>query len=219
MFAVALAFSASAFAQQQAAATEATGSNPETSLLDAAGTLVRYGHQTKTALPLIQAAEIYSKLGVTAEATPKAKTSEEAVGQGAGAEKANPVTFDPAQLLDEATQYAEGDKTLLAMINKVKGVRGRVPGPVRHTDRVNAHATDVYTITFRGGEDAYIVVSGDGDTDLDLYVYDENGNFITSDTDSTDDCVVRFHPRWTGPFRVKIKNLGGVYNNYVLITN
>ena len=68
-------------------------------------------------------------------------------------------------------------------------------------------------------EIAEILVSGDGDTDLDLYVYDENGNLITSDTDYTDDCYVRFCPKWTGPFRIKIVNRGGVYNNYIILTN
>jgi hypothetical protein len=69
--------------------------------------------------------------------------------------------------------------------------------------RVAAHTTD-----------AAVVISGDGDTDLDLYVYDENGNLIGSDTDGSDDCVVRFNPRWTGVFRIEVRNLGSVYNQY-----
>ncbi len=89
-----------------------------------------------------------------------------------------------------------------------------VGGPKYKTERVAAHRTDVFTVTFRGGEGASVVVSGDGDTDLDLYIYDENGNLIGSDTDASDDCVVRFHPRWTGVFRIEVRNLGGVYNQY-----
>ena len=80
--------------------------------------------------------------------------------------------------------------------------------------RVAAHTTDVFHVTFRGTEDAAVVISGDGDTDLDLYVYDENGNLIGSDTDGSDDCVVRFNPRWTGVFRIEVRNLGSVYNQY-----
>jgi hypothetical protein len=37
---------------------------------------------------------------------------------------------------------------------------------------------------------APIVVLVDGDTDLDLQVYDENGNVIVSDTDYTNQCVL-----------------------------
>ena len=54
-------------------------------------------------------------------------------------------------------------------------MRGRTRGPARHTDVVSARGTDIYNLTFQGGESAVLSVLGDGDTDLDLYVYDENG--------------------------------------------
>ena len=90
---------------------------------------------------------------------------------------------------------------------------------VNHSDIVRANETDVYNLYFRGGEEAIVIVSGDGDTDLDLYVYDENGNLIDSDTDRSDDCIVSWTPKWSGYFKIKIKNLGDVYNRYVLVTN
>jgi len=67
-------------------------------------------------------------------------------------------------------------------------------------------------VNFFGSDNAAIVISGDGDTDLDLFVYDANGNLIGSDTDRSDDCVVRFQPYWTGTFRIEVRNLGSVYN-------
>jgi hypothetical protein len=79
---------------------------------------------------------------------------------------------------------------------------------------VNGNSTDIFRVTFYGGEDAVVAINGDHDTDLDLYVYDENGNLIGSDTDGTDTCVVRFHPKWTGTFRIEVRNLGRVYNKY-----
>ena len=96
---------------------------------------------------------------------------------------------------------------------------GRVGGPGEINTRVEAHDTDSYEIRFYGDEVAQIIVRGDGDTDLDLFVYDENGNLVASDTDSTDVCVVTWTPRWTGNFRVRVKNLGRVYNRYTLTTN
>ena len=84
---------------------------------------------------------------------------------------------------------------------------------------VEAYSSDYYRIAFYGDEVAGIVVVGDGDTDLDVYVYDETGHLVASDTDPTDDCVVRWYPRWTGVFRVEVRNLGGVYNHYYLRTN
>ena len=79
---------------------------------------------------------------------------------------------------------------------------------------VAAYSTDTFYVTFRGYEDAAVIISGDGDTDLDLYVYDANGNLIDADTDGSDDCVVRFMPYRTGTFRIEVRNLGRVYNRY-----
>jgi hypothetical protein len=94
------------------------------------------------------------------------------------------------------------------------GARG---GSTVHADRVEAYSTDSYRIVFRGGETARIGVVGDGDTTLMLAVYDENGNVIEADRGTT--CAVEWTPRWTGRFTVKVRNLGSVYNDYVLLTN
>ena len=87
-----------------------------------------------------------------------------------------------------------------------------------HTDRVKAHSTDVYTVTFRGGVEAWVYVSGDGDTDLDILVYDENGNFVCDD-ESCDDSGCTFTPRWTGKYKIKVVNKGNVYNQYQITTS
>lgn len=216
----ALLCSAGASAQEVAATAEPKAQSETAELICMAGKLVKYGYQTKTALPLIQAVEIYNRVGLSDEADAKAKESQnDGVVEAPKGDKPAAVTFDPAKLLADATTYAEGDKNLLALIQEAGGTRGRTVGPTRHYDDVLAGHTDIYTMTFRGGEEAIVVVSGDGDTDLDLYVYDENGNFIGSDVDGTDDCVVSFTPRWTGKFKIKIKNLGRVYNHYLLATN
>lgn len=92
-------------------------------------------------------------------------------------------------------------------------------GPIQHFDQVKAGGRDVYTIGFHADEMAYILVQGDGDTDLDLYVYDDNGCLIESDTDETDVCECYFTPVRDGFFEIHIVNRGKVYNNYVLQTN
>ena len=84
------------------------------------------------------------------------------------------------------------------------------------TERVKAHSTDVYNVEFYGGEEVRVIVIGDGDTDLDLYIYDENDNLIESDTDNLDTCVCTWTPKWTGEFKIKVKNLGSVYNEYTI---
>ena len=82
--------------------------------------------------------------------------------------------------------------------------------------RVLPRDTDRFSAVFQGGQTATVVVKGDGDTDLDLYILDEYGNKITEDSDYSDECLARFTPRWTGRFTIVIVNRGYVYNEYVL---
>jgi hypothetical protein len=82
--------------------------------------------------------------------------------------------------------------------------------------RVYGGYTDNWPICLSARDATTVLVVGDGDTDLDLYVYDENGYLIDSDTDATDRCIVSWTPRWDGCFMVKVVNRGRVYNAYSL---
>ena len=187
------------------------------SMLSTAGQLVKYGYEEGEALPLIQAADIYLTFaGKQMDAKPEQEGGVES------AQKAdNKVTFDPQKLLADATVMADGDSTLLALIDNIKNsaTRGSTLGVSTTTEVVKAKATDTYTVRFRGGEEAMVIVSGDGDTDLDLFVYDENNNLIDSDTDNTDDCVCVWVPKRTGNFKIKVKNYGNISNRYVIGVN
>ncbi len=212
--------STTAFAQQQPAAETSDNTVPQQArLFIMASELVRYGYAQKSALPLIQAVQIYKDQGVT-DATIGEQKAQSGTAVTSTLVKGDAIQFDETKLLADATTFADGDKTLLALIKDTQKTSRGIVGPIRRrTDRVLAGYTDTWTFTFTGGKEAYVIVSGDGDTDLDLYIYDENGNLIDSDTDETDDCICTFTPRWTGKFYIKIKNRGRVYNNYVLVTS
>lgn len=216
---VAMMFAVTASAQEQTVSAQPKAVNETAQLLGMAGELVKYGYKTQNALPLVQAVQIYKSIGVVPEAEAKKKEVEGQSLAEARKAKNNPVQYDQAKLIADATAYADGDENILGLIKGLDDVRGRVGGETYHMDVVDAGLTDVYTMRFQGGEDATIILSGDGDTDLDLYVYDENDNLIGYDDDGTDDCVVSFTPRWTGNFKIKVKNLGDTYNSYTLITN
>lgn len=223
--ALAVAAIAPAMAQQQGnnSVEPAEGSKVETpeaaTMLQVAGQLVKYGYEQESALPLIQAIEIYQNVAGSASRSGQKESTTDA--QGTDGTKQSKATFDVAKLLADATTFADGDENLLAIIDGLKNgaTRGATRNYATHYDSVNARSTDTYRISFRGGERACVIVSGDGDTDLDLYVYDENGNLVGKDVDNTDDCVVVWNPRWTGPFTIKIKNLGNVYNRYAMMVN
>ncbi len=186
-----------------------------------ANDLLRYGYTNKSTLALLDALQIFSE-----NPTQKLNTTREgaAVDESKMDGKKAKVSFDYETVLADAKKFAAGDPNLMALIENIdaeaKGAhRGSVNGPSRHYDSVNGNSTDTYNISFIANELAEILVSGDGDTDLDLYVYDSNGNLIAKDEDYTDDCYVRWVPAWTGRFIVKIVNRGPVYNRYALLTN
>ncbi len=96
---------------------------------------------------------------------------------------------------------------------------GATHGPGFDAGRVPRFSTMTYTVCFDGGELAMIQVSGDGDTDLDLRVFDSNGRLVASDNDWTDQCIVAFVPTRTQYFTIQIVNHGPVFNNFTLTTN
>lgn len=80
--------------------------------------------------------------------------------------------------------------------------------------RVQAFCTDSWQVWV--GSSFRVVVNGDGDTDLDLYVYDAGtGRLLGRDDDYTDYCIVSGYSD-TGRIIVRIVNRGGVYNEYEL---
>lgn len=199
-------------------------------ILNQAGDLVRYARETQSPVAMLAAVQMINRVKYQ-EASDRvgAKKTDQATTPARGSQDAkaqNPaVTYDTQKLLAEAKGWAKGNPQLLALITTeagkhgASGTLGAAAGPIVHHDSVLARHYDDYAITFVAGELARVAVVGDGDTDLDLYIYDENGNLITSDTDYTDQCLVEFTPRWTGAFRVRVVNNGYVYNNYVLLTN
>lgn len=97
---------------------------------------------------------------------------------------------------------------------------GQVGGSRTIRDTVMPNQTDEYNnMVFEKGEEAFIRVRGDGSSDIDCFVYDNKGGLITSDTDSTDLCILRWTPAWTGKFKLKIQNLGSKPNEYEITTN
>ena len=107
----------------------------------------------------------------------------------------------------------------LAVATPFFATAGAVGGSKYADERVNANDEDYYYIEFRGGREAWVTVEGDGDTDLDLYVYDEDGDLVAYDDDFTDYCIAEWTPRRTQEFEIRIVNRGDVYNEYELETN
>lgn len=207
------AVTAGAWAQKDGSAEkkeEAKGTPSEAAQnVQLAASLAKYGYDNMSALSLIQAAQIVKENGLQ-------EKNEEGESDGIvnqNDKKSGKASLDVNQLLADATEYASGDKTLLAMVDKVKNTATKGSGSVYYSiDKVPARGSITYHCTFYGGTFCEATAIGDGDTDLDVYVYDENWNLITKDDDYSDRCYVSWNPRWTGRFHIKVVNRGGVYN-------
>lgn len=218
---MALVASFSSFAQDVEPKEAIKGEvSPSLSSLRLAASLVKYGYAQQSALPLIDALQIISEnptqnLSAEIKGETNAPTTDKKNGK---------VTLDFAQIATDAKAFAEGDDVLLGLIAQIESDaqsahRGAVNGPRVGNYVVSGNCYNDFECSFTKGYLAEVGVSGDGDTDLDLYVYDSNGNLIASDTDYSDDCYVNWVPAWTGRFIIRIVNRGSVYNNYVVATN
>ncbi|MFC4725355.1 hypothetical protein AB6B38_09435 [Glycocaulis abyssi] len=176
--------------------------------------LYAYGLDARDPLAVIVAARI--RQGIDVE-----EREYEIAEQGGEPEEAEIEFASAADMLDEARVLARGDEALGGLIEEVEAdaARGRVGGPGRATGWVGARSVTSYNITFRGGERAAVWANGPGRTDLDMYVYDSNGNLICRHIDYSDRMSCFWTPRWTGNFRVEIRNLGGVGVSYNMVTN
>ena len=207
------------------------GTSRTVTILQEASKLVAYARENQSPLAMLTAVQMLQRVRVQDGAgRVKEGPSDAAAGAPAGPEgqkgKTPAPSLDAKVLLAEARTWAKGNQSLLTLIDEASkaqpqasGTLGGNPYPYRQEGRLPARTYKDWVVSMRGGEIARIGVVGDGDTDLDLEVYDENGNLIVRDIDSTDQCLVQWTPRWTGSFTVRIKNLGRVYNDYLLVTN
>lgn len=128
---------------------------------------------------------------------------------------------DAATMLAAAKELAGEDDIILGLIEdaEAEGARGRIGGATSRISRLPAGMTDVWEVPFYGSSYAEVAVVGDGDSNLDVLVTDENGNTICFDVSWTDKIGCNFVPAWNGYFYITVQNTGDKRNSYYLLTN
>jgi hypothetical protein len=91
---------------------------------------------------------------------------------------------------------------------------GPMPRGKWDQDTLGGGRVMTYTVTCYGGENTTFRVNGNGNSDLDIYVYDTKGNLIASDESRSDQCELTFLAYRTVPFVFKIVNRGNWSNNF-----
>ncbi|HMQ58074.1 MAG TPA: hypothetical protein PKE65_05960 [Rhizobiaceae bacterium] len=211
-----------ALAQDKSGENKAAAAGPKGPVAELAMAydLYAYGVENKDALAVIAAAKIVATTptnDIEREKETKVEDGADTTEEGEGAE--NPPAL--AEMLKSATELAAGNDTLTELVKDVEAAqpRGRVRGPGKMRSGLLAGRTDIFRENFRGGELAEVAIIGDGDTDLDLVIADENGNAICVDTSFADKLYCSWTPAWTGPFIIAVKNQGRIRNTYYILTN
>ena len=216
-----LLISVNAFAQSKPEAGASKETSRKAEQLNLAGDLVNYGYEKQDALALIQAIKIYQDLNVI-EATDGQKPIEkieEGDNRGAGTiVKDDQPVRNEKQLLEDAAKFAKDDKNLLALVDECRNAkRSPVDGIIDRFFRIPSRGTHDWTVRLQAYQTTVIAISGDGTTDLDLYVYDQYGNLIVSDVSYGDQCYVALDVYITSNFLVRVVNRGYVYNDYEIL--
>lgn len=208
MFFAAMLFYAAMYAQEPAeAVVEEHVYSEGADLLCTANTLVRYGYKTKSALPLIQAIEIYNSLGVSEDSGNAIRKREIAQTESIEANTTD-ISFEISQLIETATKYADGNKNILALIESIGHTRGAKNGPVRVHDFVPAGGMISYEFTLRGRELSTLILAGGFGSKLGLILFDETGKRLHADESKTEDCYLMFTPQREADYIVNIVNYG-----------
>jgi hypothetical protein len=194
--------------------------SPEMAALQTAYSLAKYGYTHESAAALIGAAEILAQT----RTQPMGAKVEQGSGSADAAKKTAKPEFTASNLLADGRKYAAGDKTMLAWAAEVEKAlevqtRGASGGPRYQVGVVKAKTYSQYRLSFKAGQLAEVGVSGDGDTDLDLYVYDAKGSLVAYAEDYSDDCYVSWVPAQDETFTIRVVNRGKVYNQYEIAMN
>ncbi len=83
-------------------------------------------------------------------------------------------------------------------------------GKLVQTKPVNIaeNATHILKIPLKEGQMSAVWVTSERATDVDLFVFDPDGNEVAKDEHFSKDAFVSFVPKQTGAYRVEVKNLG-----------
>lgn len=182
--------------------------------IELAGKLVNYGRQTKSALPLIQAVQIFQKMGVVDES--------DSTGLS------NPYSTD--MLLADATKFADGNKNLLTLIKETgKSTRGgAIKDPTRFFRAIEPGEVINQHFYAEGGQYVQVIVDGQGEglsihdsngnicmSDLKLTVFDKNSRVIASDNSMGVNCAVAFMSN-TSNMTIAVRNAGQLPDNCII---
>jgi len=81
-------------------------------------------------------------------------------------------------------------------------------------DTVGKRMQHDYDLVLKENEPTLVTLEGNGRSDIDCFLYDENGGMIDFDVDETDTCALTVTPKWAGHFTLRVVNVGNSVSTY-----
>jgi hypothetical protein len=222
----------------EGAATQDQDAQTDVALFNSAIQLADLGRAEEDPLLLIAAARTLISLGRTpaeaedvetgtldADAVPADLADKASSDEGEEGDKAESSARSLVDsMLSEAQLFAAGNDALMTIIDQTKEAaksmaRGSVSGSGYWRRKLSARSYVNLRQRYIGNETAEVALRGDGDTDVDLFVFDARGNQICRSTTYSDREYCRWVPRWTGDFVIRVVNHGRVWNDVTVLTN
>lgn len=186
-----------------------------------AAELASWGRDNQHPGALALAARIIG--GATCKPNDKVKDPKGSAKAADGAKDKHALAFSAEKLVEEAKSLCGKDEAALAAIEAMQTMgarsRGATGGALDWEDCVAPEEDYEVTLHFEGGEVADVLILGDGSTDLDLIIQDENGNDVEYDYDACENAHCLWVPEWSGEFNIIVRNRGDEYNAFHLYTN
>lgn len=195
-------------------------------MVSVAHQLARMGYTLQDPLFLIAAAQTLGEYPVKGDLTPDSiifnRSQEKSFQAGA-----KDIELDPYELLGDAVKMAGSDSLVVAMAERTRlqvkekeGLpRGRKFSPLVQEYLIESEGSVKIWATFVGSEVAEVFVMGNGNTLMDLFLYDSRGRLIASDLKNIDNCYVKVTPSSTVQYRIEVRNSGNKENHCLLMTN
>lgn len=126
------------------------------------------------------------------------------------------------EMLSTASKLASGRVDLAALIEDVRAAnsKGLITGAIiSHAEIKPGGKRTYFDMRFEGGAYAEVYLEGRDQTDIDMFVYNENGDLICAQTDPSPISLCSWTPATTNNFRIVVENKSTLGTHYSLITN